>query len=108
MNLDGSAAWQGRSADELLGDFLAPFQQGPPQEDIVHLLAINDGRLLEWIDSGPETALSEQLYHAAQEESADSASYIRFINLNQRSLVGNLCIDQKKVDTEFLDRLVDQ
>lgn len=108
MNLDGSAAWQGRSADEILGGFLAPFQQGPPQEDIVHLLAINDGRLLEWIDSGPETPLSEQLYHAVQEESANSTSYIRFINLNQRSLVGNLCIGEKRVDTEFLDRLVDQ
>jgi serine/threonine protein kinase len=108
MNLDGSAAWQGRSADELLGGFLSPFQQGPPQEDIIHVLAINDGRLLEWIDNSPETPLSEQLYHAVQEESEASASYIRFINLNQRSLVGNLCIDQKRVDTEFLDRLVDQ
>ena len=50
MNLDGSAAWRGRSADELLDEFLEPFQEGPPDEDIVHLLAINDGRLLEWIE----------------------------------------------------------
>jgi len=64
MNLDGSAAWQGRSADELLNEFLEPFQQEPPGEDIVHLLAINDGRLLEWIESvearrGNETALTK-------------------------------------------------
>ena len=26
MNLDGSASWQGRSADDLLDEFLAPFQ----------------------------------------------------------------------------------
>ena len=44
MNLDGSASWQGRSADELLDEFLAPFQDGKPAADIVHLLAINDGR----------------------------------------------------------------
>jgi serine/threonine protein kinase len=39
MNLDGSAAWRGRSADELLDEFLQPFQQGRPSQDIVHLLA---------------------------------------------------------------------
>ena len=38
MNLDGSASWRGRSADELLKEFLAPFQHGEPAEDIVHLL----------------------------------------------------------------------
>ncbi len=54
MNLDGSAAWQGRSADELLDEFLEPFQQGLPNEDIVHLLAINDGRLVEWDEDIPE------------------------------------------------------
>ena len=31
MNLDGSASWQGRSADELLDKFLKPFQKGPPE-----------------------------------------------------------------------------
>jgi hypothetical protein len=46
-----AAAWKGRSADELLDEFLAPFQNGDPSEDVVHLLAINDGRLLEWIGS---------------------------------------------------------
>ena len=50
MNLDGSASWKGRSADQLLDDFLAPFQAGPPDGRRVHLLAVNDGRLLEWIE----------------------------------------------------------
>src|SRR5262249_13607274 len=61
MNLDGSAAWNGKSADEILDTFLAPFQDGPPGQNIVHLLAVNDGRLLEWIEGveervGRETA----------------------------------------------------
>ena len=82
MNLDGSASWQGRSADELLDEFLEPFQKGVPAEDIVHLLAINDGRLLEWIDRVErETPLTQALYNLLNGEnlppnriSASSAS----------------------------------
>jgi len=76
MNLDGSAAWRGRSADELLDEFLEPFQGGPPKEDIVHLLAINDGRLLEWIEGvgsrrgGSETPLTKELYDLLEDEAA--------------------------------------
>ena len=94
MNLDGSAAWRGRSADDILDEFLAPFQQGSPREDIVHLLAINDGRLLEWIEGveerqgGQESPLTRELYASLQRESAVDESHIRFISLNQRSLVG--------------------
>lgn len=47
MNLDGSAAWDGRSSTVLLDHFLAPFQNGRPRTNLAHLLAINDGRLLE-------------------------------------------------------------
>ncbi len=54
MNLDGSASWNGRSADELLNELLAPFQTGNPSGSMVHLLAINDGRLLEWIENVEE------------------------------------------------------
>lgn len=108
MNLDGSAAWQGRSADEILDEFLEPFQQGIPTEDIVHVLAINDGRLLEWIDNGNDTPLTRQLYDAVQMEAANDGSHIRFINLNQRSLVGDISTDRKEVNTEFLHRLLDQ
>lgn len=107
MNLDGSAAWQGRSADDLMDEFFAPFQAGAPQEDVAHLLAVNDGRLLEWIDRVPETELTEHLLEALEGRSIE-ASHVRFINLNERSLVGNILLDQKIVDTEFLDRLLDQ
>lgn len=112
MNLDGSAAWQGRSADELLDEFFEPFQQGKPERDIVHLLAINDGRLLEWIegyeDRHGETFLTQELYSLLQEEAAAETSFIRFVNLNQRSLVGGISADGTRIETEFLDRLLDQ
>lgn len=112
MNLDGSASWQGRSADEILDEFLEPFRHGPPSEDIVHLLAINDGRLLEWIE-GVEarhgaTALTSALSRLVQQESTVKESHIRFINLNQRSLVGGVRLDEGCIDTAFLDRLIDQ
>jgi serine/threonine protein kinase len=112
MNLDGSASWQGRSADEILDGFLAPFHDGLPTEDIVHLLAINDGRLLEWIDRvearlSTQTSLTSSLNKLLQEEAATQYSYIRFINLNKRSLVGGLNQDQTQIETGFLSRLMD-
>ena len=155
MNLDGSASWQGRSADDLLDEFLAPFRDGPPAEDIAHLLAINDGRLLEWIEQVErrenETSLTEALSGALQRvqqdrwtetpeaardedehqrenavgagddsaadapDDADDSSprsardaYIRFVNLNQRSLVGGVTDDGTSIETGFLEPLVNQ
>ena len=112
MNLDGSAAWEGRSADQLLNEILEPFQHGRPDEDCAHLLAINDGRLLEWIDDverdhdGPTPltrALADFLGDRGQPD-----SYVRFVNLNQRSLVGGIAADGTSIDTRFLDDLVDR
>ncbi len=114
MHLDGSAAWCGRSADDLLDEFLAPFQNGYPEEDIVHLLAVNDGRLLEWIEhgetlrGGKETPLTKTLYELLQRETAAQESFIRFINLNQRSLVGGIMPGGQQIETSFLNRLIDQ
>ncbi len=112
MNLDGSAAWKGQSADEILDEFLAPFQNGPPEENIVHLLAVNDGRLLEWIEGvrerlGRETSLTIGLYDLLQQQSVEHDSYIRFISLNQRSLVGGITSDGSGIGTAFLEHLVD-
>ncbi|MDI9445572.1 MAG: NERD domain-containing protein [Planctomycetota bacterium] len=112
MNLDGSAAWKGKSADALLDEFLAPFQDGPPREDIVHLLAVNDGRLLEWLDGveerlDGETPLTAELYGLLEGNSIRQDSHIQFISLNQRSLVGGITSDKSDIDTEFLERLLD-
>ena len=113
MNLDGSAAWKGRSADHLLDEFLAPFQLGEPSEDVVHLLAINDGRLLEWIEGYEErngqqkTRLTEDMLLLLQQGFSHGISHIRFISLNQRSLVGDISPDSQAITTEFLDLLLD-
>ena len=108
MNLDGSASWQGRSADELLDEFLEPFQKGSPDEEIVHLLAINDGRLLEWIDRvESETPLTQALYDLLNGEESAPESHIRFISLNQRSLVGSVVPNEPNIETGFLEDLLD-
>lgn len=111
MNLDGSASWQHRSADDLLDESLAPFQNGPPEDDIVHLLAINDGRLLEWMDSvaqihGGDTSLTKALTKLLNGEETPSETYIRFIDLNHRSLVGGVNASVVEIDTGFLDELL--
>lgn len=114
INLDGSAAWGARSADELLDKFLEPFQQGLPTEDIAHLLAINDGRLLEWIAScetrlnGKETPLTKELSELIESDEGTKTSHIRFIDLNHRSLVGGVTPERNEIQTHFLDRLLDQ
>ena len=110
MNLDGSASWKDSSADELLDEFLEPFQEGLPQEDIVHLLAINDGRLLEWIENVNEThtSLTEDLSDLLEGQKVREGSHIRFISLNRRSLVGSISSDRETIDTGFLERLLDQ
>lgn len=107
MNLDGSASWQGRSADELLDEFLQPFQTGSPDEDLVHLLAINDGRLLEWIEKvESDTPLIRDLYDRLNGEESAPESHIRFISLNQRSLVGSVVPSEANITTGFLERLI--
>ena len=111
MNLDGSASWRGRSADDLLDEILEPFRDGRPSRDVAHLLAINDGRLLEWIENVEErygeTRLTKDLSDFFENEEPPSGSHIRFVNLNRRSLVGGIAADGKTVETGFLDRLVD-
>ena len=115
MNLDGSAAFEGRSADEMLDEFLEPFQQGAPEEDTVHLLAINDGRLLEWIDRPPHTPLKSNLQDLLETSSRESEGhdaptqegFIAFHHLNMRSHVGSFLINEGRIATTFLERLLD-
>jgi len=114
MNLDGSAAWKGRSADDILDEFLAPFKLGKPSEDIAHLLAINDGRLLEWIESVELRAddnydlLTDELDGLLQGGDEALDSHIRFINLNGRSLVGGVTDEGNEIQAYFLEKLIDR
>lgn len=108
-NLDGSAAYQGKSASELLDEFFAPFQSGDFPEKLVHLIAINDGPLLAWLNESGSTFLTEQLYAALDTEGrADIDPRIRFIDLNARSLVGGYSPDTRSVSTGFVDLILER
>lgn len=112
-NLDGSAALQGKSANELLDDFLKPFQEMKFEGVARHprVLAINSGKLLEWLDEGSQdTPLTEHLYTVLFESEDEQAQIldprIRLIDLNRRSLVGG--IENNELRAGFLDALMDR
>jgi len=112
INLDGSAAYKQKSSDQLLEEFFGPFHQGEPPENHVGLIAINDGRLLEWLESVEdkrgETPLTRILRARLNGENTDHKfPFLRFLSLNERSLVGRISEDRKTIDTSFLDQLVD-
>lgn len=109
INLDGSAAHEGRSAHELLDEFLEPFRDGGPGPDgVVHLLAVNDGRLLEWIHSEPQgTTLKGILLRLLDgSEGRRQHPMISFHHLNRRSRVGRVSVAEGRITTKFLDGLL--
>ena len=111
-NLDGSAAWQGRSADELLDDLLLPFLDGPPTSDRVHLLAVNDGQLLKWVDKKHAAGVVGPLVQALTaflDHDGDGSipPYFRFISLNHRSLAGGQEGAQQDISATFLNDLIE-
>lgn len=114
VNLDGSAAWQGKSANELLNKFFHHFHPLTFDGQARHprILAINSGKLLEWLETQDDTPLTEQLYRSLFDETDDEASdinpRIRLIDLNRRSLVGGVVGDQIEIGTEFLEALLNR
>jgi hypothetical protein len=119
VNLDGSAAFEGRSADELMDELLLPFLHNVPADDACHLIAVNDGRLLEWVERCAEDygeawltdALRALLGGEAPNVNVDG---IRFVNLNHRSLVGtaaDVADHEGRGDNQgfdFLNALIDR
>jgi hypothetical protein len=109
VNLDGSAAWQGKSANDLLDEMFRPFQTSDYPRNRVHVVAINSGKLLEWIEAQPEESyLTEQLYRVLIGEEIELDSGFRLIDLNQRSLVGGVDQGRRELTTHFLDALLDR
>jgi serine/threonine protein kinase len=109
-NLDGSASWRGRSANELLNEILQPFLNGVPDDDIAHLVAINDGRLHEWLEdqersSGSSSFTATLRSFLSQDDGEIAQDHVQFISLNHRSLVGGRTPAGNWSD-DFLDRLI--
>jgi hypothetical protein len=107
-NLDGSAAWQGKSANTVLDEFFAPFH-AKINDSRVHVIAINSGKLLEWLESQERDSLfTDQLYRVLMGEEDVLDPRFRLIDLNSRSLVGGLNSGRTEIATDFLDALIDK
>lgn len=110
-NLDGAASWNGRSANDMMDEFFQPFHNGIPSDDIAHLLAINDGRLYDWLEnrervSGPSQLTSALRLFLSRDDGDEAApAHVQFISLNHRSLVGGQTPSGEWSD-DFLNRLI--
>lgn len=110
-NLDGAAAYDGKSATELLEEFFAPFSKPEWNDKLVNIVAINDGPLLSWLQDQENN--QENIWLRTQLSSAIEGANdfeldprMRFIDLNARSLVGTITEDGKGFQTDFLNALL--
>jgi len=109
VNLDGAAAWEGKSANSLLDELFSPFHTSEYSRNRVHIVAINSGKLLEWIESqSTDTYLTEQLRQVVLGEPVELDLGFRLIDLNQRSLVGGIDLGNRELTTQFLEALLDR
>jgi len=108
-NQDGSAAWRGQRADDLLDPLLKPLQNGDMPPDAVRIVAINSGKLLEWLERQDSLSrIGQQLKRMLMDEGTTLDERVRLIDLNQRSLVGGFDADDGRWSTNFLDTLLDR
>jgi serine/threonine protein kinase len=105
-NLDGSAAYEQRTAKELLDEAFAPFLNCAPPKNRVHLVAINSGPLLSWVDE-TNSPLADYFAAALNGDVQDLPKWLSFVDLNARSLVGGWD-SQKRFSTAFLDKLINK
>ena len=116
VNLDGAASFKDRSADDLLDEIFEPFHDGRTSTSQVNLVAVNDGRLLQWAEAYKsrrerETKLTRWVQATLLDDRPEESSHIRLINLNARSLVGNVSLvdgSAAKITREFFDKLFDK
>jgi len=111
VNLDGSASWNGKSANDLLDDIFNPFLAGGVRRDLVHVVAVNSGKLMEWInwkevDNNETPLLLEQIRSALQgTQDALNERHV-LIDLNNRSLAGSIESGNNEPATGFLKNLL--
>ena len=109
VNLDGAAAWEGRDANALLDDLFRPFHGANFPRDRIHIVAVNNGKLLEWVESQLEdTWLTASLRQILLGKSVRLEPRFRLIDLNQRSLVGGIDSQKQTLSTDFLETLIDR
>ena len=113
INLDGSASFQGKTASALLDDLFEPFHAEAVPPSLVHLVAINSGPLMAWVEDfeakhpSVESKLTSALWQSIDGDFDDLPKWLKFIDFNERSLVGGINEATANVSTKFVDELVD-
>jgi hypothetical protein len=86
---DGSQDFDGKSNDILLKDFFKAFEgENEPSDKIVKIIAINEGKLRDFILNKREYSwLGKQIYRYLEYDNDNLPESLSFINLNNRSIV---------------------
>jgi hypothetical protein len=86
---DGSQDFEGKSNDQLLKEFFKPFEGvTEPKANIVKIIAINEGKLRDFLLGKKEyNWLGKQVHHYLEYDSYILPDSLAFINLNNRAIV---------------------
>ena len=105
---DGSQDFQGATNDDVLSSFFKEFEGGkPPSGYFTKIIAINEGKLRDFILSKPEYKwIGKQVYHHLTNADYTPHDSLIFVNLNSRSVVEAEDSSQSILD-KLLDRLLD-
>lgn len=94
-NYDGSQdEGAERANDQVLMEFFAPFADGQPQPtDRVHLIAVNEGRLIDFFGGvagkSQFTGLGNLILRFFEENGAELPPWLLIVDLNRRSVVAD-------------------
>lgn len=86
---DGSQDFEGKSNDQLLKEFFKPFEGSiEPKANIVKIIAINEGKLRDFLLGKKEyNWLGKQVHHYLEYDNHKLPDSLSFINLNNRAIV---------------------
>jgi len=86
---DGSQDFEGKSNDQLLKEFFKPFEGNTePKANIVKIIAINEGKLRDFLLGKKEyNWLGKQVHHYLEYDNHKLPDSLAFINLNNRAIV---------------------
>ena len=86
---DGSQDFDGRNNDQLLKEFFKPFEGNTePKANIVKIIAINEGKLRDFLLGKKEyNWLGKHVHHYLEYENHKLPNSLAFINLNNRAIV---------------------
>ncbi|RKS78819.1 serine/threonine protein kinase [Actinomadura pelletieri DSM 43383] len=102
-NHDGSQDEGDKANDEVLAEFFAPFADGEEQADSeTRLIAINEGRLVDFLTSHGERFRSLETAVRAGLDGGPPTDGIVVVNLNRRSVVAG----SEKLDGPIFDRML--